>query len=420
MKKILSVVLILALALSLVACTTANTDLYDASKNMQEVKAIETNTDISFNLSGQGLGTVETTELKQVAMVVNSMKLNIKDKSIENEEGTSARAESEINIDFMGMNIPLKGWSEIDLDKSEMVMISKLPEIFLGLIGTPIESDGDNPLEGKEYIVNDISSMMKAEGQDLDLEEMLEFQKEFQPKLIKFMEEIEKDLKLDTRIIKVEEEGEIDGEKVKVYRLKLNDESLREVVKGTVNYVLENKTSREFVLEYMDEYIDTMKKMSMQDELSQSDLKELEERLDDFESDLDGNLDKVKRDFNLFMDKYKDIRILGEEGINILYSVNRDGYVVEKDGIIDLRIDLAQLAQFKEEKNQEESMFSDTEMKGIVNLKITFKSNNTNINNEELTVEWPELTRENSLNMDELMEIQMQMIEELEDMPIEE
>ena len=419
MKKILSLVLIFALALTLAACASANTNLYKACKNMQEVTAIETDTEMTFNLSGQGLTEMDAMELKQIANVVNSVKLNIKDKSVRNEEATSARAESQINIDFMGMTIPLKGWSHIDLDKSEMVMISKLPEMFLGMLGSSLESDMESPLAGKEYIVNDISAMMKAEGEEIDLEEMLEFQREFQAKLIKFMDEIEDELKLDSKIIKVEEESEVDGEKVKIYRLKLNDESLREVAKGTVNYVLESKTSREFLVEYMKEYIDTIKKMSLQDETSKEDLRELEEDMEDLERDLIEDPDKLRERFNQFMDKYENIDLLGEEGINILYSVNKEGYIVEKDGVLDFRIDLAQLAEFKDKGDGEENLFSDVEMKGIVNFKINFKSNNSNINSEDLIVTLPEVTRENSINMDQLMKVQLEMMEDFGDMEIE-
>ena len=223
MKKLLTIMIISVLSSSLMACTPGDVSLYDAVKNMQEVNAIENNTDISFNLSGQGLGKDETDQLKQISNIINSMRVNVKSKSYGNEEGTAVTAESDINIDFMGMNIPLNGWSQIDTETSKMITISKIPETALGIIGTRIESDEENPLAGKEYVVNDLGAIIQAEGEKIDFEEILEFQKEFQPKLIKLMEKIEEDLKLDYKIIELQEEKIVNGEKIKKYRVKLND-----------------------------------------------------------------------------------------------------------------------------------------------------------------------------------------------------
>lgn len=419
MKKLITMMIISVLSASLMACTPGDISLYDAVKNTQEVNAIENNTDISFNLSGQGLGKDETDQLKQISNIINSMRVNVKSKSYGNEEGTAVTAESDINIDFMGMNIPLNGWSQIDTETSKMITISKIPETALGIIGTRIESDEENPLAGKEYVVNDLGAIIQAEGEKIDFEEMLEFQKEFQPKLIKLMEKIEEDLKLDYKIIELQEEIEVNGEKIKKYRLKLDDESLRVFLKDLVDYGLENKDTRKFVLEYINEYIDTINNISMEDKVSQGDLKEVQEASEDLEDDLDQDVSIIKEKFNNFIEKYTDIKILGEDGINIIYSVDENGYVVEKDGLIDLSINLGLISEFKDEeeieelivKNEQfEKLFPSKQMKGRVNLKINFKSTNSNINSEDLVVTFPELTSKNSLTLEEMLEIQMQQI----------
>ena len=419
MKKLLSMILVFALSASLMACTPGDVSLYDAVKNMQEVNVIENNTDVSFDLSGQGLGSEETDQLKQISTIINAMKINIKSKSYGNEEGTTATSESNINIDFMGMSIPLNGWSQIDTETSKMITISKIPETALGIIGTSVEGDEENPLVGKEYIVNDLGAIIQAEDQKIDFEEMLEFQKELQPKLIKLMEKIEEDLKLDYEIIELQEEKQVNGEKIKKYRLKLDDESLRVFLKDLVDYGLENKDTREFVLEYINEYIDTIKNISMEDEVSQGDLEEIQGASEDLEDDLDQDVSIIKEKFNNFIEKYKDIKILGEDGINIIYSVDEDGYIVERDGLIDLSIDLGLISEFKDAKKIEElivkneqfeKLFPSKEMKGRVNLKINFKTTNSNINSEDLVVTFPELTSKNSLTLEEMVEIQMQQI----------
>ena len=159
----------------------------------------------------------------------------------------------------------------------------------------------------------------------------------------------------------------------------------------------------------------TIKSISRTDESSQVDLKEIEEGTED----LDKDVKIIKERFNKFIDKYKDIKILGEDGINIIYSVDKDGYVVEKDGLIDLSINLGLISEFKDEeqieeiivKNEEfEKLFPSKEMKGRVNLKINFKSTNSNINSEDLVITFPELTPRNSLTAEEMLKIQMQQI----------
>lgn len=427
MKKILSLVLILALSISIVGCTSGDASLYDAFKNMQEVKAIESNTDISFTLEGEGLEEEEAMQLNQVASFINGMKLNLNGKSIGNDDNTAATSETQVNVEFMGMNIPFKTWVDVDLDKSEMKMIYQIPEMLLGFMGAnPMGPDMANPLMGKEYLVYDMNEVMEINGEEIDYTAMMDFQKEFQPKMIQFMEDIQKELKLDADIIELKEEKEVDGEKIKVYRVHLNDESLREVVKDTVNYMLEDEATKEFIVEYMKGYIDVMKDMGLNDELSEEEMKEFEEELGNMEEDLDENLAKIKDEFNKFMDKYKDVKILGEDGINILYSVNKAGYIIEEDGTMDFSIDLEEMSKLQKREEQDGILLPAKTMKGKVNFKLNYNTKNSNINSKDLEVKMPELTPENSLDMQDLMdaqmeqlEKQMEMMEEFENMEIE-
>ena len=49
---------------------------------------------------------------------------------------------------------------------------------------------------------------------------------------------------------------------------------------------------------------------------------------------------EVKREFHKFMEKYKDVQILGENGLSIGVGINKDGYLVHEKGKIDLKLDL--------------------------------------------------------------------------------
>lgn len=441
MKKAISLIIVLALSISMVACTGGDVSLHDAFIKMQDVTAIESRTDIGFELSGEGLGEMETMELNQIASLINGVRFGLNTISTGNKEATSAKSEMEVSLEMMGMIIPVKMWGDIDLDNSQMKMIYEIPEILMGMMGTdPMSADLNEPLMNKKYILYDMGKVMEVDGQEIDYGAMMDFQKEFQPKTIEFMENIQKDLKLDEDIIELKEEKEVDGEKIKVYRVHLNDESLREVIKDVANYMLENEATREFMIDYMDGYIETMESMGLNDELSEEEMKEFKEEMEDFEDNLEENLADFKVEFEEFMEEYKDIKILGQEGINILYSVNEEGYIVEQDGIMDFSIDLAQIASLEEAESQSSDdldtsdeddtfgmIYGEPEMKGRINFKINYNTKNTNINNEDLKVTMPELTEENSIDMEELMEAQMQqlerqmeMMEEYDDMYMDE
>lgn len=426
MKKILSLILVFTMVISLSGCTDNDASLYDAFKNMQEVTSLETATSISFKLEGEGLGEMEQMQLNQVAQILNTTKFDLNQRVVGNEDNTKAKSQTELNINLMGMQIPMKMWADIDLETSDMKTIISIPQILLSMMqSNPAMQDVENPLIGKEYLIYDIGKMMEMEDENIDFKEMMKFQEEFQPKVIKFMEDIQKDLKLDSDIIELQEEKEVDGEKIKVYSIKLNDESLRELVKQLVDYILENDSTKEFIVEYMNGYMDTMMNMGLEEELSDEELEEFKEDMQDMEEELDEGFKEMKEEFDIFMEKYKDVKILGEEGINILYSVNEDGYIVETDGVMDFSIDLEEIAKVndietdeEDDLDEEEMLYPAPEMKGKVNFKINYNTKNTNINNKDMEIKMPKTTEENSIDLYEMMqaemEKQMEMMEEFE------
>lgn len=398
MKKIVSLILIFALSVSIIACTKEDISLYDAFENMKDVGSIETNTDMTFTLSGKDLGDSDTMMINRIVAFINEMKLKSNVKSLTNEDKTVSKSESEVNIELMGTETLLKSWMEMNTETSEMKTITKIPKMLLASINmNSIMGQTQNPLAGKEYIIYDMGKMMQGENTEVekaevDYKAMMEFQKEIQPKIIKFMEDIEEDLELENDIIKLQEEKEVDGEKIKIYRVKLNDKSLREVLKDTVDYLIENDATKKFMIEYFD----AMKNMAITSELNDQELQELEEDIADIEENLDENLEKIRQEFNLFMEKMEEINILGEEGIEVFYTINEDGYITEADGVMDFNIDLDKINKLTENPQPG--------MKGNINFKVNYTTRNTNINSKDIKVNMPELNPENSIEMQELIE----------------
>ncbi len=48
-------------------------------------------------------------------------------------------------------------------------------------------------------------------------------------------------------------------------------------------------------------------------------------------------------EFNQIMDKLKDVKILGNKGIDITYTLDENGYVISTKGDIELVVDMAKL-----------------------------------------------------------------------------
>jgi hypothetical protein len=85
----------------------------------------------------------------------------------------------------------------------------------------------------------------------------------------------------------------------------------------------------------------------------------------------------------------KDVKILGDEGVTINYYINKDGYIVGTNASIDIEINLADFAA---------AVGSPGEGEGTFRFGITCESSLYNIN-KEVNVEIPELTKDNSLDI---------------------
>lgn len=389
MRKISVLALILALAISVTGCFGGETKLYDAFNKMQDVTSAESDMEIGFTFATEGFSEEEQLMLQQVSAMVNSTKLKMHVKQTQNKEKTVAQAQVDMSMDLGGMIMPMNVWVDMDMstDKPKMVEIIKMPQMLMASM-FPNEP-------AKQYIVYDIGEMMNMENEEVNFSELVKFSKDLQPKMTEFIKEIQKDFKPDFKIIKEKEKREVDGKKLEIYELKLDDATLKELIKYSVNYSLDNETIIEFIKEYMNTVMNIAITSETDKQAAEAEIKkELEE--------LEKQIPEFKVKFNEFMEKYKDVKILGEKGILIEYGIDKDGYIVHEVGTIDLRIDLAQIAKVAGEENQG--------VKGIINLGINYNSKVYNINNKDIKVEMPTITKENSVDFMEMMEVQMQQM----------
>lgn len=388
MKKVSILLLIVIMSVSLAGCKSSNVELYNAMEKMGEVTSLESETELGFQVKAEGFEESQEEIINQMITGLNDLKVVLNQKSIANKEQTKAQAEGKMGVEFGGVSMDMEVWSDVDMDGSKMNSIIKMPAMFTSMMGPEVMN--------KEYIIYDIGKMMKSQDQEVNFEEMIKLQKEIQPKIVELVKDIQKNFKLAFEIIELKEEKVVNGEKVKVYELKLDDKALKELTKELVDTTLDNEGTRKFIVEYIDTVMN-MQSFKLNEDLDE---KEIKEEMAEVTDSLEDNMGKFKEEFNKFMEKTKDINILGEEGISIEYTVNKAGYIVETKGILDFKIDLEQIAKTMEEKPED--------MKGLLSFKIDFNTKNKNINSKDIKIKLPELNKENSIDFLELMEKQME------------
>ena len=386
MKKISVLALILALVLSLTACFGGEKELYNAMNKMKEITTLESETELGFNFSWEGFSTEDEITLQQLENILNAAKFNIHQKSKTNEDKTTSLVEADVNISLGITSLPLKVWLDADVseDNFKLVEVLQLPPI-LGMFMPNLAN-----VKYLVYDFNEIMDLAEEDANQANMEEIIKLNKELQPKLLEFVDQIQEELKPDIKMISKKGKQEIDGEKLTVYEIKLNDETLKELVKYTVDYILENEDFEAMVREYMN----SLAQMAIaQEELTEE---EAEEMTEEFNTALAELMPEVKEEFHKFMEKYKDVQILGENGILIELGINKDGYLVHEKGNIDLRIDFGSIAR----ANGEE-----IEKTEIINLGIEYKTKTYNINSEEIEIKLPELTEGNSVKYTDLIKL---------------
>ena len=391
-KKLTVLTLILALALGLTGCVGGELKLYDAFNKMQDITSLDTDMEMTFTFETEGFSEEEQMVLQQISAMLNNAKVKTHQRQVLNEEQTVVKAEMNTIMDFGGMTMDMGLWVDMDLteDEQKMVEIIKMPQMLMSFISP------EDP--AKEYIVYDLGEMMKAEDVELNFAEIMEFSKELQPKLAEFMKEIQKDFKPGFKVVTQKDDKVVNGKKLEIYEVKLDDATLKELVKYAINYSLEDEKTLEFFKEYMDA---VMSMGMISEEEREAAEKEIAEGFKEFEN----QIPEMKEKFNEFMEKYKDVEILGDKGIVVEYGIDDKGYIVHEAGNMDLKIDLGKIAEVLEE---------DTEMQGIIKLGIDFKSEYYNINNKIIRVNIPKVNENNSLNMMDIMEQQMEAIPEPE------
>lgn len=360
--------------------------LFDALKKQQELKEVESKSTISLNFNASGLPQNEQEAIDAISNIINSLKFEVDSKAITNDDASKVVAEAKINAIADGMGIGMTVWVDMDMsgDTQKFIEIIQIPQ----LIGSFLPEE----FQGKSYIVMDL---LKPEGSTniIDMK-FIENAKKLQGHTMKILENIIDDPAnnlgdvIKNRGIKIIETPE-GKEEAMIYQIKLDDRDFKVLLRNLINEMAKD----EVLIDFIKDYINMMK---------QFDTKEENRAIyEDSIKSIDNDMDVFLVYFNIIMDAFDKVTLIGDRGIVTDYVVNNEGYVVNTKGNADIVLNLGEIKRaFAGISGNAESDEIDAREFCIY---ISFDTDLTNINGD-IKIELPEITEENSLTIDAMNE----------------
>ena len=374
--------LVFVLPASVVIAQTAKAKaLSDAIFKTNMVTSGESNGKLNLTVKAEGLSKQDLEDFAGVSDFINDFQVSYNTKTSGNSEGTILKQYVNMSANVGGSPYSGELWSDINLTGTIPVVkgIVKSPQIFEMML---------DPQYMDKYMLVDFQQIkempeMQAELGSMDFGKMITENKELQQLLLNLTEKYSSQLHLDYRLVSN------DGN---VYKVKIDDSKFKDIISKVVNLTAKNKDVQNSIkdlitIEMKNSGASTGEINSTKDEMQQMFTSlESQEFLDEF---------------NQTMDKLKEVKILGDKGIEITYTIDENGYVKSTKGDIELVADMEKLDKVFSESST--STITESVPSGSYTAGIHFEVNNSNINGQ-VNVELPILTSSNSFNMMEILE----------------
>lgn len=389
MKKTAAISLVLVFILTLTACT-GEAGLYKAFKQQQKITSMKGQTKFDFNIETENLDDSNQFVFDILKEAVNDFQLTVDQKSVANEKGDKALGKLYLTMKQKEANKKATIWVDADMTdpkNMKLVEIFKLPQEFMDAMG--------EDTKGKEYLVYDLAkiSKLQGEGQEIDqkaLENISNWAVKVQPRLERAMDDYIKDFKLDFKLVTNKGSKTIDGEKLNIYEVKMNDKQFKDFIRYSVNKSLDSKEFQGIFKEYMD----LVMGMTPASEVEKAEIMETFK-----------DVEKAKAEVNKFMDKLDQMPILGEKGIVLEFGVDKAGYITHETGQLNFLLDFEKAGKAFETEAKLE--------KARVNFTVNYSGKISQINDKALKVEMPKVDKNNSVDFIDLMLKQQEQLENM-------
>jgi len=353
------------------AQTTPARTLSDALLKTSMAKSMESQGKLNVKLEAEGLSKVDQQQYTEVSKFLNDLQVVFDAKQSEKSNGKVSTQYVKTTANVSGFNFKGELWNEKNLKgkKPAAKTIVKSPQLFK-MILPPEYTNKYMVLNSKQT-----KKMPKMQGKlnSMHCGKFISGNRELQKLILTITEKYSSQLNL--KYSSITKDGN-------VYKVKIDDATFKDIIRKVVNLTAENEDVQKLIKDYM---LTEMKNNGASNLEINSAKAQMEIMFTKLQSQ------KFLDVFNNNMDKLEDIKILGDKGIEITYTIDKKGYVVSTKGHVEIFADLEKL-----EKAFGESP-SDNIHSGTSTANIHFEVNNKNIN-KKVKIAMPKLTSKNSFN----------------------
>jgi len=392
-KKMLALSIGLIMTTSLfTGCSTDGLALMNAYSKSQTINSRQTQTDISLKVSGSNMSKQEEQMMGTMLPMINGSKISVLTKTNQNEDKTISKMQSDINLQ-LGQSadpINMSVWADVNVAGDQPVIneVYKVPKLLSAQLPTD--------LQGKDYMVMNLANMTNTPATpQIDYKKLMAFSKEFQPKLADFIVKYAKQFNPTTKYItyigsqSFLQDNEMQSSNT--YELKLNDKSFKDLMHYSLNNLAQSTDAMNFIQEYMTSI------MSVYDmtNVDKSSRDEITKAFDNIATQLPQNLISI----NKSLESIDNLKILGDKGITIRYTVNKAGYIINEKGNAEFVVDLPSIIKLSAATGVSNNPSNPT---GIYTIGMDFNTDVTNIN-KDIDIVLPKLNSSNSFNYNDLL-----------------
>lgn len=290
-------------------------------------------------------------------------------------------------------------WVDIDASNElqpKVKCIYKIPKEYLAKL--PNSQEVIKKLDNKDYMVMNLSDMSDmsnlnngTENVSVDYNKIIGYLQNNKDLLEKLSAKFASNFTPNINAIK--KQGNIktpDGRDAVRYQLKLNTNSLNELIAYTGNNAL-NFVQEKEVVDFIKAYLNVCIDATTSSNLDKNAKLEAKTQLNNITKALTDNTPNAALAFNKFVDTLKSMDLIGNEGIELNFYLDNNGRIIYEDGTIPLTINLNKIA-----KTINPAIANN--VKGFVNLKISFNTNLTKINDKTIDINFPEINEKNSVD----------------------
>lgn len=384
-KFIAAVLSLLIIATSsLTGCNAKDKlELLNALEKSSKLNSWESNSKIHFTNVSFDTNIEDLILMQDFIPLLDNLSFEVRQKVNQNSQGTKAVMQTDTKVNSNDISEQTTLWASYDFEQQPPAarQVMKLPDTVTASL--------PEDLAGKEYFVMDQKDIPADEQLNpQQFTEIVESINDFQSNLVDLLKEHALYKDPDFVVINQLEDKVVNGEKLSVYQLKLDNKSLKTILKYVLSELSEDEQAKDIIKEFI---------------VAASSISEGTEASQDMDMALDtltNGDDNLKEELNRIMGALEGVTMLGSRGIEINFLINKDGYIVNQNGVFDFYMDSQQV------EDAFEKLADETEYDGAEIYKFTFgiaMEFNIDISsiNQEVKIDFPVITEENSFDFND-------------------